>query len=187
VGLAHAFRLTPHEEVTAMPAADRIRTLIEPLFEDSAVYLYDVEHAGGILRVSIDRPGGVDLDIIAGLTRDISHLLDEHDPLPGRYTLEVSSPGLERPLRTPEHFRQAVGSDVTVKLVAGTEGDRRISGALTAADDETITVRVEVDDLDEPVERTLRLDDIERARTTFAWGPAPKPGSPKKRKKAATS
>lgn len=170
-----------------MSAAERIRSLIEPLFDDSAVYLYDVEHAGGILRVSIDRPGGVDLDIIAGLTRDISHLLDEHDPVPGRYTLEVSSPGLERPLRTGEHFRQAVGSTVTVKLVAGTEGERRLSGELTAADDETITIRVEVDDLAEPVERTVRHDDIERARTTFAWGPAPKPGSPKKRKKAATS
>jgi ribosome maturation factor RimP len=175
------------KEVPAMTTADKIRTLIEPLFEDTAVYLYDVEHSGGLLRVSIDRPGGVDLDVIAGLTRDISHLLDEHDPVPGRYTLEVSSPGLERPLRTPQHFQQAVGSTVTIKLVAGTEGERRITGVLTATDDETVTIRGETDGLADPVERTLRLDDIERARTTFAWGPGPKPGSPKKRKKAATS
>ena len=170
-----------------MSAAERVRTLIQPLFEDSEVYLYDVEHSGGLLRVSIDRPGGVDLDVIAGLTRDISHLLDDHDPVPGRYTLEVSSPGLERPLRTAEHFQQAIGSDVTIKLVAGTEGERRINGVLTTADDETVTIRGETDDLADPVERTLRLADIERARTTFAWGPGPKPGSPKKRKKAATS
>ena len=167
---------------------ERIRTFIEPLFADTAVELYDVENAGSVLRVSVDRPGGVDLDVIAGLTRSISHLLDEHDPLPGRYTLEVSSPGLERPLRTPEHFRRAIGSDVTVKTLPGVDGARRISGVLTAADDESVTVRVEVDeDSGSEMERTLRHDEIEKARTTFAWGPAPKPGSPKKRKKAATS
>lgn len=170
-----------------MTTVESIRALIEPLFADSAVEFYDVEHTGPVLRVSVDREGGVDLDVIAGLTRSISRLLDEHDPLPGRYTLEVSSPGLERPLRTPEHYRRAIGSDVTVKTVPGLEGDRRISGVLTAADDDSITVRVASDDDGPGVERTLRHDELEKARTTFAWGPAPKPGSPKKRKKAATS
>lgn len=174
-----------------MSPADQVRTLILPLFEGSGVGLYDVEHTGAVLRVSIERPGGVDLDVIAGLTREISHLLDEHDPLPGRYTLEVSSPGLERPLRTLDHFRGAVGLTVSVKTVAGAGDERRIAGVLTAFDGDVLTISSDddgaADTSDGATVHTVRLADVERARTTFAWGPGPKPGSPKHRKKAATS
>lgn len=176
-----------------MNIVDRVRDIVAPLLAGTAVELVEVEHLGGVLRITVDRPGGVDLDAIAQVTRTVSRALDDADPLPGRYTLEVSSPGLERPLRTPDQFRRAVGSSVVVKATADIDGDRRLQGVLVAVDDEGVTLR----DSEALVERHLRHDQIERARTTFAWGPAPKPGAPrnapgnqpkktKTKKKAAT-
>lgn len=162
-----------------MTTIERVRALVEPLCAADDVELVDVELAGGVLRVTVDRPGGLDLDAISGLTRRISRLLDEDDPVPGRYTLEVSSPGLERRLRTPEHFRRAVGDQVTVRTAARGDAPRRLRGTLVAADDEGITVRPEDGDDD-----SVRYEQIERARTVFEWGPAPKPGRPAPKKKS---
>ncbi len=158
---------------------DRIRGLVAPLVESADLALYDLELAGGVLTVLVDAPGGAGIDAISRLARAVSRTLDEHDPIEGRYTLEVSSPGLERPLRTPAHFTGAVGSTVKVKTRPGVEGDRRVEGTVTAADDTSVTVR-DVDGVD----RTLVYDDIERARTTFQWGPSEKPT--KKKAKAKT-
>jgi ribosome maturation factor RimP len=166
---------------------ERVRALVEPLVTGAGMSLYDVEHTGGAVRVLVDREGGVGLDDLAELTRRVSRVLDEDDPIPGRYTLEVSSPGLERPLRTAAHFAGAVGSEVTVKTLPGVEGERRVRGTLVAADDESFTVRPT--EGDDPAERTLRYDEVERARTVFEWGPAPKPGqggTRTKKRKAAT-
>ena len=91
----------------------------------------------------------------------------------GRYTLEVSSPGVERPLRTPEHFRRFVGTSVAVKTRPDVEGDRRLEGTLEAADDEGVVV----------AGRRLAYDDIEKARTVFVWEPAER-GKAKQRAKA---
>ncbi|WP_426573155.1 ribosome maturation factor RimP [Aquihabitans sp. McL0605] len=179
-----------------MDTTTRVRLLIEPLVEAAEVSIYDFEYAGGVLRLTVDRPGGVDIGVIGKLTRDISRMLDEEDPMPGQYTLEVSSPGLERALRTPEHFAGAVGTLVSIKTRAGVEGDRRFKGVVTAADDDTATIAVTGGDPAAP--RTIALADIERARTIFEWGPAPKPGagskpgaapksSPSSKKKAAKS
>ena len=158
-----------------MSATDRVRDLSQAIADDLDVELFDVEQAGGTLRVTLDRPGGVPLDVIAEATRRLSRALDEHDPVPGRYTLEVSSPGLERVLRTPDHWRWAVGRDVSVKLRAdaATDGDRRLRGVVRDVDDRGVTLA-----LSEPVgaERHLALDDIDKARTVFEWGPTPKKG-----------
>ena len=75
-----------------MAIVDRVRQLVEPLVDDASVKLYDIEHNGATVRVLVDHPDGLDLSVIAGLSRSISRALDEHDPIPGRYTLEVSSP-----------------------------------------------------------------------------------------------
>ncbi len=158
-----------------MDTASRVRLLVEPLVEAAGASLYDVEHTGGVLRITVQRDGGVDIDVIGKLTRQISHLLDEEDPLPGQYTLEVSSPGLERTLRTPEHFAGAVGSLVTVKTRAGVEGDRRLKGTLLAADADHVTIAPVA--ADPGATRVLALADIDRARTVFEWGPTPKPGT----------
>lgn len=168
-----------------MTIADRVRDIVAPVLAEAvtAIELVDVEHLGGVLRVTVDQPGGIDLEAIATATRLVSRALDEADPLPGRYTLEVSSPGLERPLRTPEQFRRALGAEVVVKTNPDGDGERRVQGVLVAADDDGIAVR----DEGSQTERRLRHEQIEKARTIFVWGPAPKPGAPKNRpKKAAT-
>jgi ribosome maturation factor RimP len=154
---------------------DRVTDIVGPLVVAHGCTLYDIEHAGGVVSVLVDRPGGIDLDTISALTREISRALDEDDPIAGRYTLEVSSPGLERRLRTPEHFANAVGEVVTVRTTAEAAGaaeaadERRIRGTLTSAGDGAITLRGE-----DGGERQFALADIERARTVFEWGPAQK-------------
>lgn len=160
-----------------MTTTARVQALAEPVCAADGVELVDVELDAGVLRLTVDREGGLDLDVISGLTRRISRLLDEEDPVPGRYTLEVSSPGLERRLRTPAHFRRAVGEQVNLRTTPGTEAGRRLRGTLLAADDAGITVRV--GDGDDAPTHTIAHDQIERARTVFEWGPAPKPGGPK--------
>src|SRR4051812_37426038 len=159
--------------------ADTVRSVVAPLLDERGVDLYDVELTGGTVRVLVDREGGVDLDALGELTTSISGALDAADPLPGRYLLEVSSPGLERPLRTPEHFRAAVGRTVSIKTRPGTEGERRVEGELLAADDDGCTVAAAEG------ERRVAYVDVDRARTVFEWGAAPRPGSPSKGKTKA--
>src|SRR5687768_15563481 len=117
-----------------MGIAERVRDIVEPLLAARDLELYDLEHAGGKLNVVVDRPGGVDLEALSEATRVVSRALDDHDPIPGHYTLEVSSPGLERVLRTPTHFERAVGSTLKVKLLPDVEGERRLGGLLQHAD-----------------------------------------------------
>ena len=158
-----------------MVTTDLIARLVTPVLHDRGAELYDVELAGATVRVLVDREGGVALEDLERLSRDISGVLDEADPMPDRYFLEVSSPGLERPLRQPRHFQAAVGSKVKIKTKPHVEGERRVDGELLAADDSGCTVAT----AEGP--RTLAYDDIDRARTVFEWGPAPKPGAPRKR------
>ncbi|MCU1463523.1 MAG: hypothetical protein JWO37_3598 [Acidimicrobiales bacterium] len=153
-----------------MTADDRVREIVGPLLRDAGLELFDVELAGATLRVLVDRDGGIDLDGVSRASQLVSDALDQADPVPGRYVLEVSSPGVERPLRTPDHFRRAVGSTVAVRTTAEVEGERRVEGLLDAADDEGVAV----------AGRRLRYDQIERARTVFVWGPAPRPSQTRK-------
>lgn len=154
-----------------MNVAERVREIIAPLVEAADLELYDLDLAGGVLLVLVDQPGGADINAISRLAREISRALDEHDPIDGGYALEVSTPGLERPLRTPQHFMAAAGAEMSakVKTKPGVEGERRLEGTLTAADESSVTVQGA-----DGAERTLRYEDIERARTTFEWGGAAK-------------
>ena len=121
------------------------------------------------------------LDDLALATRLVSRELDHDDPVPGRYTLEVTSPGVERALRTPSHFRREIGKVVAIRLADVGHDDRRVTGTLVAADDDTATVRV--DGPDGPTDRSIRLDQIDRAKTVFEWPvakpPARRGGAPK--------
>lgn len=157
-----------------MDTVTRVRNLVEPSVAEAGAEIYDMELNGGVLRITLDRPGGIDIGTIGKVTRAVSHLLDEADPIAGEYTLEVTSPGLERPLRVPAHYTRAVGDTVAVKTRAGVEGDRRLKGTLVSADDLGFEVKPD----DGPVRR-LSYDDVERVRTVFEWGPGPKPGQPK--------
>ncbi len=139
---------------------ERVRSSVEPHLSASGFEVVDVVHQGRVLRITVDRPGGIDLDGVTEATRLVNEVLDRHDDLVGEKTsLEVSSPGIERPLRTPEHFRRFEGTEVAVKVRPGTEGDRRLSGVLEAADDEGVVV----------AGRRLAYAEIERARTVFVW------------------
>ena len=170
-----------------MDVASRVRHLLGPLLASEGLELVDVKFTGPQLQVYVDRPGGVDLDTISDVSGKVSRLLDEQDPVPGRYTLEVSSPGVERPLRTPDHFRRFVGSTVSVKTRPEVEGERRQQGRLEAVDDEGIVV-TPAEGPGKGVPRRLAFGEIERARTVFRWEPAPKPGQGgSKSRKAAAS
>jgi ribosome maturation factor RimP len=144
---------------------------LAPLLEARGLDLIDVEHHGSELTVFVDREGGVDLDTLGEASRAVSAALDDLDPLPGRYTLAVSSPGLERRLRTPAHYARAIGETVTVRVNGGTADVRRLTGTLDAADDEGCTL-VGPDLPDGSVR--IAYGEIERARTVFEWGPQPK-------------
>jgi ribosome maturation factor RimP len=157
-----------------MGTSERIAELVEPILLDRGHELYDVELTGATLRVLVDHEGGVALDDLEQVAREISAVLDEADPMPDRFYLEVSSPGLERPLRQPRHFQTAVGTKVKVKTLPTVEGDRRVDGLLAAADDDSVTVETDAGP------RRLAYDDIERARTVFEWGGQPKPGTASK-------
>ena len=163
-----------------MDTAERVRDLIAPIVERDGVELYDVEHTSGILRIMVDRPGGIDVDTIGELSQQISSLLDERDPLPdSKYLLEVTSPGIERKLRTPAHFARQIGREIAVKFRVSSEGARRLEGRLEDATDTAITVAHLVDA--EESSTTINYDDIESARVVYRWEDELSPGNAKKK------
>jgi len=157
-----------------MGAEEKIADFIRPIVRAAGLEIWDVERAGASLRVMVERPGGIDLDAISELSRALSSALDQRDDLvpDGRYTLEVSSPGLERRLRYPRHFASYIGQEVAVKTASPINGVRRIKGTLAGATDEDVTLETllpsgEVGQLRVP------LDLVERANAVFNWGPVP--------------
>jgi ribosome maturation factor RimP len=126
---------------------DTLAALLAPLVEGLGYELWELEYSPGrghgLLRLYIDATAGITLDDCERVSRAASELLDAEDPVPGQYTLEVSSPGLERPLRTARQFARFVGETVYVETVQAVEGRRRFKGALTAAG--AAAVEVEVD------------------------------------------
>ena len=149
-----------------MAIVDRVRELVVPLAQAAAVDLYDVEHHGGMVRVLVDADRGVDLEALARLSRSVSRALDELDLIDGRYTLEVSSPGLERPLRTPDHFRRAAGSEVKVKTRPDFDGPRRLTGVLEAVAADGVDLRGEDGEVSH-----IAFGHMASARTVFEWSP----------------
>ena len=147
-----------------------LETPLRSLLASLGLELYDLELVKGTLNVVVNRAGGVDLDSLTKANRAISEWLDLNDPIEGRFTLDVSSPGLERRLRTAEHFRSAMGEVVTLREHRDGQPTRRLEGPLLAVSDETVTLedawagRVEV-----------RIESLERARTVFQWGAVAKP------------
>jgi ribosome maturation factor RimP len=150
-----------------------IWTVVEPYLAAERLELDDLEMLGAgrgrMLRVVIDGEG-VNTDRLAEVSRGISRLLDNQTDLEDAYQLEVSSPGLERSLRRPEHYRKAIGREVVVKL--STDGGQKatVRGLLTDAGSESFTV----DRDGEPV--VIGYEDVLTAKTVFRWEKAPKPG-----------
>ena len=162
-----------------MVDVDAIVRSVEPAVDALGLELYDVEISGSgrarIVRVLVDREGGIDLDGIAAATEAVSPLLDA-PPLDavisGPYALEVSSPGLERPLRTPAHFTHANGETISVKTRADDDRPaRRVRGVLENASESGFDLV-----LDDGSTQHLEYADVVQARTVFEWAAQPKRG-----------
>jgi ribosome maturation factor RimP len=163
---------------------ETIRDVVEPVATALGLQIYDLVLAGPEVRLILDRPGGVDIDSLERASRTVAPLLEELDDLTGPYTIEVSSPGVERPLRTPEHYAGAIDSEISVKAPGPEGAMERLRGVLIGADADTITIRLEGG------EREIPIETIDQARTVFDWSPAPKPGKgskPGRAKKEAVS
>jgi ribosome maturation factor RimP len=132
-----------------MPAIlrERLIALIEPLVGRLGYELVELEQTSGrgsaVVRLFIDRLEGVGLEDCERVSREVSALLDVEDPIPTAYTLEVSSPGFDRVLRTQAHFARFVGSRVSVELSVPRAGRRRYTGTLVAADEAGIALEVD--------------------------------------------
>ena len=152
----------------------RLWGLIEPYLAAEGVELDDLQVRGGggarLVRVTVDAAGGIDVEAVARLSQGLSRLLDEADVVPGAYTLEVGSPGLERDLRRPAHYRKALGREVVVTTRDDVAGARRHRGSIdeVAADGVTLLVDEE--------QRRIPFDQVAQARTVFRWEKPPKPG-----------
>ncbi|MBW3068722.1 MULTISPECIES: ribosome maturation factor RimP [unclassified Actinomyces] len=138
-----------------------LRQLLAPIVEGAGLFLEDVRLARAgkytTLRVVVDLadgPGDLDLETLGEVTQSISDAVDAADPVAGQYTLEVTTPGAERELHTPRHFRRAVGHSAVIT----TAEEQTLQGEVTAADADTVTLSVD----DSP--RTIALADITAAR-----------------------
>ena len=154
----------------------RIEALIAPVLADLGLEMYDLEYNGGIVKITVDTPpgspGGIDVDQLSRCTRLISRELDHDDPVPGHYTLEVSSPGLERNLRLPRHFQRETGKSAAIRLQNVINGERRLSGVIESAGPDTFVLR-----LANGEERVIPYDQIDRAKTIFVWEAQAKPSN----------
>ena len=157
-----------------MAFVDDVRSLIEPWLAAERLELDDLElkgtGPGRTLRVVVDSPDPIDLDRIAEVSNGIGRLLDNDVDIDEPYQLEVTSPGLERLLRTPRHFQKSVGREVTMKIRR--DGETILAkGHLSHAGEETGSVTTEDGTVIE-----FAYDEIAKARTVFRWQAAPKPG-----------
>ncbi len=152
-----------------MGALEEVRDLAEAVTQRRSLLLWDVEMGGqpgrAVVRVYVDSDkGGVDLDTVAEISEEISRGLDMRDPIGGRYTLEVSSPGLERTLKSATHFSLCIGRKVVVKTKERMFGDsHRLEGVISSAGDESVKLEVDTEAVDVPYE------EIKSARTVFEW------------------
>jgi ribosome maturation factor RimP len=156
-----------------LTTAERLSGVVGPYLEAENLELDDLNLLGGggrrVLRVVVDSEDGVSLDRLAETSRGLSRLLDADADLQGPYRLEVTSPGLERRLRTPRHFVKSVNREVVIKVRAQ-DGTESLRGRLTAADGEGCEVSAGGDP------RWFPYGVVLSARTIFRWQAKPKPG-----------
>ncbi len=146
---------------------DRIHSQIEPTVAGLGYELLGLERSRGsasqLLRLYIDHVGGITVEDCERVSRQVSDLLDAEQLVQGEYTLEVSSPGLDRPLFTLEQHRRFIGEEVALRLRALVGGRRRVSGRLCAVSDEILQLEVEGERLEIPYR------EVERSRLVPDW------------------
>ena len=147
-----------------------IEQLVRPSIEAMGLELWGLEFSkqghSGLLRVYIDKPEGILIDDCEQVSRQVSALLDVNDPIPGQYQLEVSSPGMPRPLFYPEQYARYVGEGIQIRLNQPQDGRRNITGTIVAVEGDTL-ILAEGD-----VERPFLFSNITKAHLTVERGEA---------------
>ncbi len=142
--------------------------LAEPIAKDLGLEIWDVrflkEGADWILRIFIDKEEGIDIEDCVNMTHAIDKPLDELDPIDQSYSLEVSSPGVERDLTRPEHFEKYKGANIKVKLIRPVDGQREFNGVLEDSDGKLFVLRLEngsAMEIDKKETSYIKLDDFD--------------------------
>lgn len=151
---------------------ERLWSRIDPYVSAEGVELDDIEilSGGQIVRVTVDAQESIGVDLIAQLSKGIGRLIEEDDPFSNSYTLEVSSPGLERKLNRPAHYAKSIGRTIKVKTYRSVDGRRVHQGSLMTADDMGFSVEIEGTEL------RILYEDVSSARTVFVWEKKARPG-----------
>lgn len=146
----------------------RVKAIAEPIAAALGLSVRSVQYrgtrAGGTLKITIDKPGGVTLEDCTRISRSVSHALDVEDAIDNRYTLEVSSPGLDRPLQSLQEFEQAVGRLVRVKTRPTWDGPRVVVGRVASVDAAVVRLVPA-----EEVEQAIPWEAITQARLEVEW------------------
>lgn len=128
----------------------KVRDLIEPTVQALDLELWGIEHASqgkySLLRIFIENEAGITIEDCEKVSRQVSAILDVEDPISGEYTLEVSSPGLDRPLFTLEQYKQFERSGINVKTRSPVEGRRKFRGVLTEVGDDSVSIEIDGDE-----------------------------------------
>ncbi|NLX63888.1 MAG: ribosome maturation factor RimP [Clostridiaceae bacterium] len=148
--------------------SEMVKEIALPVVSEAGCELVDVEYVkeGGnwFLRVYIDKPEGVSLDDCENVSGPLNEMLDQLDPINHEYFLEVSSPGLERPLKKPEDFAKAVGSIIEIKLFKAVNNTKRFEGELISCNDGHLTIETE-----DNKNYVFELKDIAKAKKVFKF------------------
>lgn len=141
---------------------ERVEGLVAPILESFGLFLWDIEFRREgprwLLRIYIDRESGVTLDDCEAVSRDLGVALDVEDIIPHSYTLEVSSPGLDRTLSRPEHFKRFIGNRVKVKTVRPVDGEKVFRAEIAGIEQDVVRLR-----LDNGAELDVPLENISKA------------------------
>ncbi|MCW9088360.1 MAG: ribosome maturation factor RimP [Gammaproteobacteria bacterium] len=145
----------------------QLQAIIEPAVTALGFELVGIEYQPqgrhSVLRIYIDHEDGIDVEDCAEVSRQVSAVLDVEDPIKGEYSLEVSSPGIDRPLFTAEHYERYSGALAEIRLRSPLEGRRKFKGRMHGIKDDAVVIEVD------GVEYTLPLDNIEKANLIHEW------------------
>ena len=152
---------------------ERIAAVAERIGNQHGVEIVDAELLGGgihrVLRVYIDKPEGVTLDDCQNVSHELGEVLDAEDVVPGAYTLEVSSPGVDRKLTKAKDFERFVGQKLKIALKQAVDGSKRVEGVLQAFSNDVATLTVAQGKNKEPKQVLIELNQIDKANLKFEW------------------